>query len=135
MGSGWSPPKSGSGAPWRIRTSPHAGGTSSFMSPFAAPWSASRHDPEGSRRRAVDGDAAPQPLEVVGEEIHRLDASAAGGRGPAGGTRSSAASTRAVNSGVADPPNEPLSLIPLKRAGLWLAVTTRPPAAPRAITL
>lgn len=51
-----------------------------------------------------------------------------------GAVRSSASSTRAVNSGAADPPKGPFSLMPLKRAGLWLAVTTSPPAPPRTTT-
>ena len=60
-----------------------------------------------------------------------------GGRPPraAGSGRRGRPPRVPVNSGVAEPPNAPFSLIPLNRAGLWLAVTTRPPAAPSAVTL
>ena len=45
-------------------------------------------------------------------------------------TEASAASILAVSSGEIEPPKGAFSLMPLKRAGLWLAVITSPPAAP-----
>ena len=50
------------------------------------------------------------------------------------GSASSSASTALQTSGGAEPPNQALSLKPLKMGGLWLAVSMTPPMPPCFLT-